>query len=67
LAERDVIAEVVVIDKERYAAEFVLIVSNAHQDMGGRLLARTDDPATFAGVPSGGRMVLVEVPNGGQT
>jgi hypothetical protein len=37
LAERDVIAEVVVKDKERYAAEFVPIVSKAHQDMGGRL------------------------------
>jgi hypothetical protein len=40
-----VIAEVVVKDKERYAAEFVPIVGN---DMRGGLLARTDDPATFA-------------------
>jgi uncharacterized protein (DUF1330 family) len=57
------IAEVAIKDRERYVNEFVPIVAQAHQDMGAKLLARTDDAATLSGMPPGGRMVLVQFPD----
>jgi uncharacterized protein (DUF1330 family) len=58
-----VITEVRIKDHDQYAREVVPIFSATHKEYGGRMLVRTDEPATFAGMPPGGRMVLLEFPD----
>ena len=58
-----VIAEVKIKDHDQYAREIVPIFNTTHKKHGGRILVRTDEPATFAGMPPGGRMVLLEFPD----
>ena len=58
-----VITEVRIKDHDIYAQEVVPVFSATHKEYGGRLLVRTDEPATFAGMPPGGRMVLLEFPD----
>jgi uncharacterized protein (DUF1330 family) len=58
-----VIVEVRIKDHDQYAREVVPVFSASHKEYGGRLLVRTDEPATFAGMPPGGRMVLLEFPD----
>jgi uncharacterized protein (DUF1330 family) len=58
-----VICEVAVKDHSRYEAELVPVFIATHKEHGGKMLARTDTPATFAGMPPGGRVVLLEFPD----
>jgi uncharacterized protein (DUF1330 family) len=58
-----VIIEVRVKDHDQYAREVVPVFSASHKEYGGRLLVRTDEPATFAGMPPGARIVLLEFPD----
>ena len=44
-----VVAEVAIKDHTRYENEYLPIIKKAHVEFGGRLMARTDQPATFAG------------------
>lgn len=58
-----VIIEVKIKDHDQYAREVVPVFNATHKEYRGRLLVRTDEPATFAGMPPGGRMVLLEFPD----
>ena len=58
-----VICEVKIKEHRQYANEVVPVFAATHKEYGGRLLVRTDDPATFAGMPPGGRVVLLEFPD----
>ena len=58
-----VIAEIRIKDHEQYVRELVPIFKATHKEYGGRLLARTDEPATFAGMPPGGRVIALEFPD----
>jgi uncharacterized protein (DUF1330 family) len=55
-----VIVEVRMKDHDQYLKEVVPVMDGARAEFHGRLLARTNEPATFAGMPPGGRMVLLE-------
>jgi uncharacterized protein (DUF1330 family) len=58
-----VVAEVKIKDHEQYAREVVPAFSASHKEYGGQMLVRTDEPATFAGMPPGGRMVVLGFPD----
>ena len=58
-----VVVEVRIKDRDQYTREMVPIFNATHKEYGGRMLVRTDEPATFAGMPPGGRMVLLEFPD----
>jgi len=58
-----VICEIKIKDHDQYARELVPTFVATHKEYGGRLLARTGEPATFAGMPPGGRVVVVEFPD----
>jgi uncharacterized protein (DUF1330 family) len=58
-----VICEVRIKEHDQYAREVVPVFSASHKEYGGRLLARSDEPATFAGMPPGGRVVMLEFPD----
>jgi uncharacterized protein (DUF1330 family) len=58
-----VVGEVAIKDHARYEKEYLPIIRKAHEEFGGRLMARTDQPATLQGMPPGGRVVLIEFPD----
>src|SRR5262249_39256746 len=58
-----VIAEVKVKDHDQYERELVPVFTATHKEYGGRLVARTDNPVTLAGMPPGGRMAIIEFPD----
>jgi uncharacterized protein (DUF1330 family) len=57
-----VIAEVRVKDHDAYV-KLAPVFAASHKEHGGRILARSDDPDTLAGMPPGGRVVLIEFPD----
>jgi uncharacterized protein (DUF1330 family) len=57
-----VIGEVRVKDHDAYL-ELVPIFDKSHKEYGGRLVARSDEPDTFAGMPAGGRIIVIEFPD----
>ena len=58
-----VIGEIRIKDHDQYVRELVPIFDATHKEYGGRMLARTDEPATFAGMPPGGRVIALEFPD----
>jgi uncharacterized protein (DUF1330 family) len=58
-----VIAEIRIKDRDPYVKELVPIFDASHKEYGGRMLARADDPDTFAGMPPGGRIIVLEFPD----
>jgi len=58
-----VIAEIRIKDHEQYVRKLVPIFDATHKEYDGRMLARADEPATFAGMPPGGRVIVLEFPD----
>jgi len=57
-----VIAEVRVKDHDAYV-ELAPVFAASHKEYGGGIVARSDDPDTFAGMPPGGRIVVIQFPD----